>query len=255
MTAVRRFVPVLLLLALPTLRPGLAAGLDRDMLLTEAPAVPNAGTVRVSGAANGQPSGATDSGSTGGISGSILWAPIDRIAGDVGIYLQGPDSGPTVRVRIQVLKQADVGLDLAVGARFKEFGFFKKQSSGSPNGEFEFLLAAGRSFGRFETMLNTVIGFEAGGPGSDIEGKAFAGYRISPSLRAGLDGRVQAEYKDETGTKSPNFTNDMALVAGPALAFLTLQDKLQIQGLVGVAKPKGTGTISPGGLLAASFDF
>jgi hypothetical protein len=253
---IRSRLPVAALyLCLCSSLPGLAAGLDRDTLLTEAPAVPNQGTVRISGAANGQPSGAADSGSTGGLSGSILWAPIDRVAGDVGIYLQGADSGPTVRVRIQILKQADVGLDLAVGARFKEFGFFKKQNSASPNGEFEYLLALGRSFGLFDVMLNGVIGFEAGGPGSDFEGKAFMGYRFLPSLRAGLDGRVQAEYKDENGTKSPNFTNDMTLFAGPAVSWLTLRDKLQLQALVGVAKPRGIGTISSGGLLAASFDF
>src|SRR5476651_806754 len=69
-----------------------AAGLDRDTLLTEAPAVPNPGTVRLTGGANGQPSGAADSGSTGGVSGNIRWAPIDRIAGDVGLYVQGPDT-------------------------------------------------------------------------------------------------------------------------------------------------------------------
>ena len=246
----------LFILVLATAAPAVSfgAGLDRDTLLTEAPAVPNAGTVRITGAANGQASGAADTGSTGGVSGNIMWAPIDRIAGDVGLYQQGPDSGPAVRLRIQVLKQADVGLDLAVGARFKEFGFFKKQNE-SPNGEFEFLLALGKSFGRFDAMLNGVIGFEAGGPGSDLEGKAFVGYRFLPNLRAGIDSRIQAEYKDESGTKSPDFTNDVNLDAGPAVSWVLLHDKLQLQALIGVAKPKGTGTISPGGLLAAAFDF
>ena len=231
-----------------------AAGLDRDTLLTEAPATPNSGTVRVSAGANAQPTGAADNGGTGGISGSILWAPIDRLAGDVGLYQQGPDSGPTVRLRFQLLKQQDVGLDLAIGARFKEFGFFKKQT-GSPNGEFEYLLALGKSFGLFDAMINTVIGFEAGGPGSDIEGKAFFGYRFLSNLRGGIDGRVQAEYKDESGTKKPDFGNDVNLVAGPAISWLTLNDKLQLQALLGVAKPRGTTTISPGGLLAVAFDF
>ena len=172
-----------------------AAGLDRDTLLTEAPAVPNSGTVRITGGVNGQPSGAADSGSTGGLIGNVMWAPIDRVAGDVGLYLQGPDGGPTVRLRFQILKQADVGLDLAVGARFKEFGFFSKQNADSPNGEFEYLLALGKSFGQFDAMLNGVIGFEAGGPGSDIEAKAFFGYRFLPNLRVGVDGRIQAEWK------------------------------------------------------------
>jgi hypothetical protein len=231
-----------------------AAGLDRDTLLTEAPAVPNSGTVRLTGGFNGQPSGAADSGSTGGLIGNVMWAPIDRVAGDVGLYLQGPDGGPTVRLRFQILKQADVGFDLAVGARFKEFGFFKKEQD-TPNGEFEYLLAAGSSFGRFDAMLNAVIGFEAGGPGSDIEGKAFFGYRFLPNLRAGLDGRIQGEWKDENGTKTPDLTNDVNIDFGPAVSWLTLHDRLQVQALLGVSKPRGIGTASPSGLLAASFDF
>jgi hypothetical protein len=235
--------------------PAVAAGLDRDTLLTEAPAVPNAGTVRITGGANGQPSGAADTGTTGGVSAAILWAPFDRIAGDVGLYLQGPDSGPTVRVRVQILKQRDVGLDLAIGARFKELGFFKKEDGGTPNGEFEYLLALGKSFGRLDAMLDGVIGFEAGGPGSDLEGKAFVGYRVLQDLRVGADFRLQAEYKDENGYKKPDFANDCDLFTGAAGSLLVMNDKLQLQALLGIAKPKGSPTISPGGLLAVSLDF
>jgi hypothetical protein len=245
----------LLVLAATFSAPAFAAGLDRDTLLTEAPAVPDAGIVRVTGGANGQPSGAPDSGSTGGISANILWAPFDRVAGDVGLYLQGPDSGPTARLRIQILKQRDVGIDLAIGARFKELGFFKKEGGGTPNGEFEYLLALGKSFGRLDVILDGVIGFEAGGPGSDIEGKAFVGYRVLPDLRIGADFRLQAEYKDEDGYKTPDFANDCDLFTGPAASLLVLNDKLQLQALLGIAKPKGIATISPGGLLAASIDF
>ena len=231
-----------------------AEGLDRDTLLTEAPAVPDSGTVRLTGAANGQaPSAANNS--TGGVSGSLMWAPISRVAGDVGMYVQGPNSGPTVRVRIQILKQSDVGLDLTIGARFKEFGFLSKANSVNPAGEFEYLLAAGKSIGAFDAILNTVIGFEAGGPGSDLEAKAFVGYRIFDNLRAGLDGRVQAEYKDENGYKKPNLANDVDIFAGPGISWLVLHDKLQLQALAGVAKPRGAQNASPGGLLAAAFDF
>jgi hypothetical protein len=232
-----------------------ASGLDRDSLLTESPAGPKAGTVRVSAGANGQPTGAGDSGSTGGISGNVLWAPISRVAADVGLYAQGADSGPTIRLRIQILKQEDLGLDLCIGARFKEFGFFKKEGGGAPNGEFEYLLAVGHSFGPIDAMLDAVVGFEAGGPGSDIEGKAFVGYHLTRTLRVGADARVQGEYKNENGYKKPDLTNDVDLIAGPAASWLVLNDKLQLQALVGVAKPKGAANASPGGLLALAFDF
>ena len=85
--------------------------------------------------------------------------------------------------------------------------------------------------------------------------KAFAGYRLLPNVRAGLDGQLQAEYKDEKGTKSPDFTNDVNLTAGPAISWLLFQDKLQLQAVLGVSKPKGVSGLHPGGLLAASFDF
>ena len=235
-----------------------AEGLDRDTLLTEAPAVPDSGTVRLTGGASGQGGSSNSSGNTsgtGGVSGSLMWAPISRVAGDVGMYLQGPNSGPTVRLRVQILKQSDVGIDLTVGARFKEFSFFSKANSANPTGEFEYLLAAGKSIGAFDAILNTLVGFEAGGPGSDIEAKGFFGYRIADNLRAGVDGRVQAEYKDETGYKKPNLTNDVDIFAGPGVSWLVLHDKLQLQALAGVAKPKGAATASPGGLLAAAFDF
>jgi hypothetical protein len=112
----------------------IAAGIDRDALLTEAPAVPNAGTVRIAGSANGQPSGAADSGSTGGVSGNILWAPLDRVAGDVGLYHQGPDGGPRVRLRFQILKRCGNVFECGagVGLQARDFMWGKGGSRRCP---------------------------------------------------------------------------------------------------------------------------
>ena len=227
-----------------------ADGLDRDALLTEAPATPHASTVRVSAGATGQ---TTDPGNSTQIAGDILWAPIERVAADVGTYWQNSDNGPTVRLRVQLLAQQSAGIDLALGARFKKIGFFTHPTDGSPNGELEFLLALGRRIGALDLILNGVFGAETGGPGKDLEAKAYVGYRVLDNLRVGIDSRLQAEFVDESGTKTPQST-DMDLTAGPALS-LILFDRLQLQALVGVAKPRGTTTATGAGLLLASMDF
>jgi hypothetical protein len=227
-----------------------ADGLDRDALLTEAPATPHSGTVRVSAGANSQ---STDPASSTSVAGDILWAPIQNFAADVGTYWQNSANGPTVRLRVQLLSQASAGVDLALGARFKKFGFFTHPLDGSPNGELEFLVAVGHRFGAVDLMLNGVFGTETGGPGKDMEGKIFVGYHFLENLRAGIDGRLQAEFVDEKGTKVPQST-DMDLTLGPAVSWLIMQ-RFQLQALIGVAKPKGTTTATGAGLLLASADF
>jgi hypothetical protein len=228
-----------------------ADGLDRDTLLTEAPATPAKGTLRLSAGARSE---SQDTGNSTRVTGSLMWAPISRLAADVGTYWQGTgDNGPTVRVRAQLLAQETAGIDLGVGARFKKAGFFKAPTDGSPNGELEFLVAAGRRIGAFDLVLNGVFGMETGGPGKDLEAKAFFGYRLLENVRAGLDARLQAEFVDENGTKVPT-SADMDLRAGPAVSWLIART-LQLQALIGGAKPKGTTKAAATGMLLASLDF
>ena len=78
-----------------------AQGLDRDTLLTDAPAVPRQGTVRITGGVTGT----TDNGGVGNtqgqaqLSGSVQWTPVPNLAGDVGVYYQVGAQGPTARIR------------------------------------------------------------------------------------------------------------------------------------------------------------
>ena len=238
-----------------------AEGFDRDMLLTEAPATPAAGTVRVSASSLGQSgSDATSPSSSNfsSVSGSLLWAPVANLAGDVGIYWQpGPNvSGPSVRVRYQILGQEKWGLDLAAGARYKTVSFIHPNNVNGGVGELEFLVAAGKRFGQFELVLNGVFGLETGGGGGkDVEAKAWAGYHFSDTFRAGVDSRLQAEVGDgEAATTTPTGVRDFDLTAGPALSWMPV-GKLQLQALVGVIMPKKTSVTSPVGMLAASIDF
>ncbi len=229
-----------------------ADGIDRDTLLTDAPAVPDKGTVRVTGGVIGT----TDTNGVGGttqgqaqVSGNIQWTPLQNLAGDVGAYYQIGAQGPSARIRYQFLNQGAHGFDLSGGVRFKTIGFHPDQ------GEVEFLLAAGRRFGKFELVLNGVFGVETGpGGGKDIEVKSFAGYRFTEAVRAGIDSRLQAEAGDEEGAVKPAGVRDYDLTAGPAVSWLVMKN-VQLQALVGVAQPKKTDITAPVGVISASFDF
>ena len=228
-----------------------AEGLDRDTLLTDAPAVPDKGTVRLTGGVTGT-TDAAGVGATQGqanISGSIQWTPLQNLAGDVGAYYQVGRQGPSARIRYQFLNQSAHGLDLSGGVRFKTVGFHPDQ------GEVEFLVAAGRRFGQFELALNGVFGVETGAKsGKDIEAKGFAGWRFNDAVRAGLDSRFQTEAADEEGAKPAGGGRDYDLTAGPALSWM-LTRTLQLQALLGVAQPKKTDITAPVGVISASFDF
>jgi hypothetical protein len=229
-----------------------AQGLDRDTLLTDAPAVPAVGTVRISGA--GVATEKSDS-SSSSFTGNVGWTPIANLHADVGAYFQSGAQGPAARVRYQLLNQRSHGLDLATGVRFKTVGFHPDQ------GEVEFLLAAGHRFGRFEVVANGVFGVETGGEnGKDVEAKAFAGWLFSEAVRAGIDSRLQAEVADEGQTTLPIGTpttptgRDYDLTVGPTVAWMVTRT-IQVQALVGMAQPKKTDTTSPIGVVYASIDF
>ena len=237
-----------------------ADGLDRDTLLTDSPAVPNAGTVRVTGGATGSSSDATSTGGntgTSGISGSVGWTPIANVSGDVGAYTQiGASGGVSARARYQILSQSRAGLDLSAGVRFKTVSWHASSAPRTDsNGEIEMLVAAGRRFGKFELVLNGVFGVETGGGGGkDIEVKGFAGWRFNEAVRAGLDSRLQAEVSDTEAAGAAQRGRDYDLTAGPAVSWMLMKN-LQVQALVGVAQPKKTDLTTPVGVVSASIDF
>src|SRR5581483_10305419 len=224
-----------------------AQGLDRDTLLTDAPAVPSVGTVRATG--SGVATEKSDS-SSASFTGTVAWTPIQNLGADVGAYFQAGAQGPAARVRYQILNQSAHGLDMSGGIRFKTVGFHPDQ------GEVEFLLAAGRRFGQFEVVLNGVFGVETGGEnGKDVEAKAFAGWRFNEAVRAGVDSRLQAEIEDEAAPITPVPTGrDYDLTVGPAVSWLVTRT-IQVQALVGMAQPKKTNLTSPVGVVSASIDF
>jgi hypothetical protein len=224
--------------------PAAAQTLDHDSLLTDAPATPEASTIRFAGIG----SGTTQTDSSGSlISGTVMWAPIDRLALDIGGYYQaGTGGGPSARARFQLLKQGDEGIDLAAGLRFKTVGFDPK------SGELEMIVSGGRRFGDFDLVLNGVFGVETGGPGKDLEVKGFAGYHFGERLRVGLDGRIQVEMGDADADRVAG-GRSYDLTAGPGLSWL-VTPSLQLQALGGISAPIRTTVIAPLAMLGVSID-
>lgn len=230
--------------------PALAAGLDRDGLLTEAPATPSAGNVRVSGGGSGQ----VASGTSGSVSATVMWTPLEHLAGDVGGYFQSEGTfGPSARVRYQLLNQSSHGIDLAVGTRYKWLGFSINPNVGGHRGELELLVAGGRKFGPLDVALNGVVGFEVGEDGKDAELKGMVGYNLWDGLRLGVDTRFQAEFQDPTGVKVPDFTNDVALIGGPSVSWM-VTPQVEIQALAGGFKGRGDPVVGYGGQLVLAVD-
>src|SRR3954463_1328878 len=105
------FLAVAALLCSTFSGPALSAGLDRDGLLTEAPATPDTGNVRITGGGEGQVVGSA----AGTVNASVMWTPIEHLAGDGGGYFLSEGTfGPSARLRYQFLNQASHGIDLAL---------------------------------------------------------------------------------------------------------------------------------------------
>jgi len=217
---------LLCLLASPA---AFAQMLDLDGLLVEASAVPTQGTVRISGSGGGQ-TAAGDSEAVANVAGSVMWVPFRNFGGDVGAYYQGGRSGPSARLRYQLLSQETGPFNLALGARYKSEGF-----SGPGSGEVEALLALGRSWGRLDVALNFVWGWEINDPGMDAELKVLVAWRFSDNLRLGVEARAQSEIHDEDGWKGPQMLMT-DIRGGPTLVW-RIAKPVSVQLLVGVAKP------------------
>jgi hypothetical protein len=237
---------LVLLLALALAPNARAQMLDVDGLLVEASAVPQPGTVRVFANGGGQ-TAAADTEGTANVAGSVMWVPLRGLAGDVGAYYQTGSSGPSVRLRYQLLDQDRAGVNLSLGARYKSVGF-----AGEGSGEVEALLALGRSWGRLDTALNLVWGWELNDPGMDAEIKLLVGWRFTDNLRAGVEARAQCEVHDEDGWKGPQMLQTD--LRGGATAFWRIARPVTVQLLLGAGKPVGVHGAGFLALGAFSFD-
>ena len=239
---------VLLVVGLPALaRATEDDSLVRDTLLTEAAAVPGAGTVRVSagGGLNQSDDGADSSVTSLGA--SLLWSPLTNLALGVSSQWQGGTFTPAASVRWQLLSEAVAPVNLTALVRFRSVGM---ESTGS---ELDARLAFGRTLGRVGLTANVLVGKGLGRRGDvDFEASSLAAYRITSSFHTGVEGRVHLELVDEFKTPEDE-GRPFGLVVGPTASYVW--KGFQLQGLVGWSSPRGS---APTGVVAqalATFDF
>ncbi|WNG28955.1 hypothetical protein F0U62_36870 [Cystobacter fuscus] len=219
----------------------------RDTLLTEAAAVPGAGTVRVSaGGGLDQSDDGADSSVTS-LGASLLWSPVTNLALGVSSQWQGGSFTPAASVRWQLLSEAVAPVNLTAFVRFRAVGM---ESTGS---ELDAKLAFGRTLGRVGLTGNVLVGKGLGHRGDvDFEASSLASYRLTSAFRTGIEGRVHFELVDEFKTPEDR-GRPFGLVVGPTASYVW--KGFQLQGLVGWSSPRGS---APTGVVAqalATFDF
>lgn len=223
----------------------------RDGVLTEAAAVPAAGTVRVSAGGGYSPTTgagteASAAGQAGNVGASVLWSVGGNVAAGVGGVYQDGKFGPAVGLRWQFLSQKNAPVNAAASVRYKSVGL---EATGS---ELEAGVDVGRTVGRVNLAANGVVGKGfAGEHAMDVEAHAGANYLLTSGLRAGVEGRVRSELA--LGDETPRPGREFDLIAGAAVSYRV--SSVQLQALAGWGVPRGTLATGPAALALASFDF
>lgn len=138
------------------------------------------------------------------------------VAVDVGLAAEGVALGGGARLAI--LRQADAGIDLALGARYKHVGW---NSEAVEVGEFETTTSVGHAWEGVEAVLNATFGAAVGGREKDAElaGAALAG--VAEGLSVGGDARLRVSLVDEGEEPGEEEWQEdgrrLDLVAGPVL--------------------------------------
>jgi hypothetical protein len=241
-----------MLLAAATLAAPSLAGADtfsdRDSLLVDAAAVPQAGTLRLSAGGGASASTAASSSASANLGAGIQYTLLPGFALGVSGYVDGGQVTPAATARYQFLNQLDHGLNLSALARFKSVGF---TSTGS---ELEAGVNAGRRFGLFDVLANGVVGKGLGGDsGTDLEGKLSTGVALGQSGRLGLDARLRSEISDSQQSITPPMGRDFDLMAGPTASVII--QRVQLQAFAGYSAPRHTVRAGPAALGSVSIDF
>lgn len=169
------------------------------------------------------------------------------IALRVGVlYTQTPKQlRPTVGGRVQVLKQAEQGIDMSVGAFYKPEGFTEGE------GEIEGVFAFGHRFGSAGIVGNLVYGQDPEARERDGEVRLAALYTATAHLELGLDSRLRFDLGTEHDKLEEEGGAEYDLVAGPLLSYTLGEIALGAQGGLSVLGTPST-KLGPIALLTLS---
>jgi hypothetical protein len=108
---------------------------------------------------------------------------------------------PTAYVKVQVLRQATSGVNMALEANVKKIGFSRPTEQNPNDGEIETQLLLDKRVGNIMFAANGVFGKSFSAPDSDTELKLSAGYRIVPNLVLGLDCMARLDTSFDGGPR------------------------------------------------------
>jgi hypothetical protein len=148
----------------------------------------------------------------GGVFSGIVEAGVyKRVAIRVGFDKLGDaKASALVGLRVGLTEQERSGLDLSVGAQYKNRGFSEVA------GEVEVLVSAGRRWGDLALLANLVFG--QGTDAGERDGEARTGlyYTLSRAFGLGFDARARVDLGHEDAARTMNkLENDFDMVAGP----------------------------------------
>lgn len=219
-----------------------------DTFLNDAAALPDTGTVRLS-AGGGVLPGLTEQGATvaPGASAQALWTPLDRIALTAGASFDQGHLGALGGVRVQLLRQAQEGVDVQFAAGVRSVGY---EGLGAA---VDARLGVGRQFGALLLQANARIARAFGErDDADLEGSALAAWNFGDRWMLGLEARAHGELIDNTPT--PEDDGRPVGMLGGAVAGVRL-GALSLQAIAGAGLPRGPYAAGPMAMLRANYDF
>jgi hypothetical protein len=146
------------------------------------------------------------------VAGAVQGQLLGRLTLRAGASYVGPEHSvrPEASLKVDALRQAKAGLDLAAAAGYEAYGF-------NTTPAVTLRLAAARLVGRTKLLANVGVGVgtEEGERYGDLRLSAMR--RVLPALQLGLDSRFRIDL--ERDTDEPEGEAEWDVAAGPVLAF------------------------------------
>jgi hypothetical protein len=226
--------------------PPLRDDTTRDAPLTNAAAVPAAGTVRFT-AAGGADVTRGGEAPAGVVGGGFSWSVVERVAVTATTWHQAGVTQPSMGVRWQWLSQDWAPLNATAAVHYSALGM---ELAGS---EIDGRLALSRELGRVLVGAHGIIGRGIGIRNDvDFESAALSTVRLLSTWRVGIEGRARTELEDEY--KTPEDEGRPFQLTGGALTSYRYE-WLYVQAFGGWNSPRGTARPGPAALASASFEF
>jgi hypothetical protein len=193
--------------------------------------------------------GGYDSAESAGVMSSFAEARIyGPLAVRAGATLNdgGEELGPFIGGRVQLLTEADHGIDAGAAVFYKAEGFDE------PEGELELVLSIGKRVGRTLLIGTLAYGQDPEGNERDGELRAAALFRLAPSLHLGVDAQGRFDLGSDREklrkTNEPTYDLDAGPVLTCALGPIALMAHSGVSVVRRLEQPADVGVVALGGI-------